>query len=168
MDKFNYSTQGKQKKEIEIAGIKRIQTYGVWILLVMLITYGSVFFGFKWLELNELQQDLTNLSRSILEEKNIKPFEETILPYPDDVIVIKKQTSDTKNGFYEINISNKDYLVYTESESDVIVAKPEQSINDELNKFLVLLMFLYFGQIVILLGWWFYFKGEIQKLFKVQ
>lgn len=150
-------------------GLANIKTYGKALFLMLFLMYAAAFFAFWWLELHELRQELFSTSRTINEQKgDVFPEDSSaIAQYPTGVVVLHKNEADQRTGFYEKNIAREDYLIYSDPGSSVIVAKEEGDVSREVSKFLIILLILYFGQIVALLGWWFYLKAELKTLFTV-
>lgn len=152
-----------------INGFKRIRTYGEMLFLVLFMMHAIAFFAFRWFETRESRLELSDIARSVSQspDRFAAQHDGVVLRYPNGVIILQKNSRDTQNGFHEMKISGREYLVYTDNDSNILVAKPESDTHEELLKVLLVLAVLYFGEIVVLLGWWFYLKDQIKELFNV-
>lgn len=139
------------------------------LFIVLLVMHAIAFFAFRWFETRELHSELSDIARSVSQspDRFVAQQNGVISRYPNGVIILQKNSRDAQNGFHEMNISGRDYLVYTDNDSNILVAKPESDIHEELLKVLSVLIVLYFGEVVVLLGWWFYLKDQIKELFNV-
>lgn len=146
-------------------GLGEVRNYGIMVLVALFVLSAVALAGLKWIETNDLRSELSALSQN-LPDPDLANTEQ-VLNLPDDVIALHTNTAE-RNGFYETKILNKDFLAYAAPDKHYILMKAESTIQREINNFAIALFTLYLGQVIILLGWWFFMRSKIKGLFEIQ
>lgn len=145
-------------------GLGEVRNYGILILVALFVLSGVALGGINWIETNELQNELATLSQN-LPAPEVAAGEQTI-HLPDDVIALHVTTAE-RTGFYETTILDKDFLAYASPDKNYVLMKSEASIEHEVRNFALALLALYVGQVILLLGWWFFIRSKVRQLFEV-
>lgn len=144
-------------------GLGAVRNYGVMVLFGLLALNGISLSALNWFETNELQSELSTLAQTLPSTETTK-VEQTI-NLPDDVIALHTTTAE-RTGFYETSILGKDFLAYAAPDKHYILMKSEASISHEIRNFAVALFALYIGEVILLLGWWFFMRSKVRELFE--
>lgn len=145
-------------------GLGEVRNYGILVLVGLFVLSGTALAALNWIETNELQNELATLSQN-LPAPSPTSTEQTIT-LPDDVIALHTTTAE-HTGFYETKILNKDFLAYATPDNHYVLLKSEAPISHEIQNFALTLLALYVGQVVVLLGWWFFIRSRVRELFEV-
>lgn len=145
-------------------GLGAVRNYGILVLVGLFVLSGIALATLNWIETNELQSELIMLSQNLPAPDSTK-VEQTI-NLPDDVIALHVTTAE-RTGFYETTIVNKDFLAYAAPDKHYVLMKSEATIEREIKNFALALLALYIGNVVLLLGWWFFIRTKVRELFEV-
>lgn len=143
--------------------MKSVQNYGIAVLIALLALHILVLGALSYLEMNELKNDLLIASESLpLKTSDTKQA----INLPEDIIALHTDTLE-RTGFYEIK-TDKDYIAYANPKNNYILTKAESSVQKEIRDITISLTALYFGEVIILVGWWFFVKAKVRELFEIK
>lgn len=143
--------------------MKNVQNYGFVVLVAILALHILVLGALRYFEMNELKSELLIASESLpVKTSDTKQ----VINLPDDIIALHTDTL-SRTGFYEIR-TDKDYIAYASPKNNYILTKSEDSIQHEFRNSTIILTVLYFGEVVLLVGWWFFVKSRVRELFEVK
>ena len=148
-------------------GLGEVRNYGIAILLALLILNGVVLGVMNWIENNGLRNELVTYMETIPTPNAATPGQTINLP--EEILSFQMKTSN-RTGFYETSIGEgrdrQDYLAYADPNKHYILMKSERSIRDEIRSFALALGALYVGELVLLLGWWFFIRSKVREIFE--
>lgn len=144
-------------------GLGAVRNYGVLVLIALFALNVGVLFTLNWVEQNELRNDLIMYSQT-LPDPALATTEQTI-SLPADIISFRFQPND-RSGFYETQSGGTQFLAYANPEKQYTLMKSSEPMKHEVRTFALVLLALYFGEIIILLGWWFFLRSKIRELFE--
>ncbi len=144
--------------------MKNVQHYGIAVLVAIFALHILVLGAFRYFEMNELKNELFAASKSLPAKTSLGTKQ--VINLPDDIIALHTDTLE-RTGFYEIK-TDKDYIAYANPENNYILTKSEDSMHHEVRDVAITLIALYFGEVVILVGWWFSVKSKVRELFEVK
>lgn len=145
-------------------GLGAVRNYGVFVLVALFALNAGALGVLNWIETNDLRNELATLSQKLPSPDSTKV--EQTLSLPEDIIAIRSSTTE-RTGFYETQLSaGKEYLAYANPEKQYTLFKAESSIQKEVQNFAVAILALYFGEIILLLGWWFFVRSKVRELFE--
>ena len=145
-------------------GLGEVRNYGILILVALFALGSATLGGLNWIETNELQNELATLAKALPDPVAAKA--EQTIHLPDDVIAFHVTNFD-RTGFYETKMGNKEFLAYAAPDKKYVLMKSEESIKHEIYNFALALLALYVGQVVLLLGWWFFIRAKVRQLFEI-
>ncbi|MBI3634087.1 MAG: hypothetical protein HY228_00530 [Candidatus Yonathbacteria bacterium] len=143
--------------------MKGIQNYGIIVLVVLFALHLLVLGTLSYLEMSELRNELFTASES-LPPKTTGASQSFNLP--EDIIAIRTDKLE-RVGFYEIK-TDKDYIAYANPKNNYILTISENSAEREIRDITIALTALYFGEVIILVGWWFFVKSKVRELFEIK
>lgn len=143
--------------------MKGIRNYGIAILIVLFALHILVLGALRYIEMDELRNELSTASESLPAKS---PDVKQVINLPEDIIALHTDTLP-RTGFYEIT-TDKDYIAYANPKNNYILTKAENSIQRETRNITISLIALYFGEFIILTGWWFFVKAKVRELFEVK
>lgn len=144
-------------------GLGIVRNYGVVVLIILFALNAGVLGMLNWIETSELQNELVRYSNNLPNPDVTKG--EQVLNLPEDIIALRLPTKD-RVGFYETKLTDKEYLAYANPEKQYTLMKAEDSIRHEVQNFALALLALYAGEVVVLLGWWFFLRSKVRELFE--
>lgn len=154
-----------ETKELEVnRELRAIRNYGILVLVAFFILNTTTLFALSWFETNDLRHELISLSDK-LPSRGDKQVEQTF-NLPEDIISLQSSAME-HTGFYETKIVGKDYIAYANPDKKYILMKSRDGIQGERNNFALALFALYIGEIVIMLGWWFFIRARVRTLFNI-
>jgi hypothetical protein len=155
----------KTKEQEVDREMRYIRNYGILVLAAFFVLNISALFTLNWFEVNDLQHELVTLSEKLPEQGSIQTDESILLP--EDIFSFRSLSKE-HTGFYKTNIIDKEYLAYANPEKDYILMKSEESINTERQNFAIALSALFGGEVLLILGWWFFIRTRVRQLFDIQ
>lgn len=144
-------------------GLGAVRNYGILVLVALFVLNALTLGAFNWFETNDLRNELATYSEK-LPDPGISKAEQTIT-LPEDILSFHVKTMD-HTGFYETRIMDNEYLAYANPNKNYILMKSESVVKHEIQNFALALLALYLGQVVILLGWWFFIRAKVRELFE--
>lgn len=144
-------------------GLGAVRNYGIVVLIALFALNAVVLGALNWIETNDIKSELVILSESLPAPSTEKT--EQMINLPENVIALRATTKE-HTGFYETRILGKDYLAYASPKKEFIIMKSEKDSEREVQKFALALLALYVGEIIILLGWWFFLRSKVRELFE--
>ncbi|MCK9344532.1 MAG: hypothetical protein M0P64_00210 [Candidatus Pacebacteria bacterium] len=151
------------QEEVINRGLGEVRRYGVVVLLALLLLNGVVLWALHWVESNDLRTELSNYAATLPVPDITKP--EQTINLPEDIIALRTQ-GETRVGFYETSIGDQDFLVYSDPNKHYVLMKSESGIQRETRSFAFALAGLYLGELVFLLGWWFFIRTKVREMFE--
>lgn len=157
------------KKESEIShGIKEVHRYGVVVLGTLFLLNVVALGALHWVESNQLRNELVRYMETIPAPDSVTLGQTISLP--EDILSFQLKSSD-RTGFYETSLGTgqdrQDYLVYADPYKHYVLMKSEETIQEETKGFAITLLALYVGEIIILLGWWYFVRSKIHEIFDI-
>ena len=153
-----------ESSEIAIyRGLGEVRNYGIAVLLGLFVLNGATLGALNWIELSELRSELVKYAET-LPAPDVNNPEQTI-NLPEEIIALRVQTND-RVGFYETSIGGQDYLAYADANKHYVLMKSEGNIKEETLSFAIALGALYFGEVILLLGWWFFVRAKIREIYE--
>lgn len=146
-------------------GLGEVRNYGIAVLLALLALNGVTLGAFHWIETNDLRSELVKYAET-LPVPNVNQPEQTI-NLPEDIIALRTTKEHDRYGFYETSIGGQDWLVYADQNKHYILQKSEEGIQRETQSFAIALGALYLGELIILLGWWFFVRSKVREIFEI-
>lgn len=144
--------------------VGEVRKYGVAVLFALLALNAVTVWALHWVESNDARNELIKYSET-LPTPDVNQSKQTI-SLPEDIIALRTKTID-RIGFYETSIGGQDYLAYADTNKQYILMKSESGIQKETRSFAVALGALYLGELIILLGWWFFVRTKIREIFEI-
>lgn len=144
-------------------GLGAVRNYGILVLVALFALNALTLGAFKWFETNDLRNELAMYSEK-LPAPGASKTEQTIT-LPEDILSFHVNTME-RTGFYETQIIDKEYLAYANPNKNYILMKSEDAVKHEIQNFALALLALYLGEVVILLGWWFFIRTKVRELFE--
>jgi hypothetical protein len=148
-------------------GLGEVRNYGVVVLIALLLLNGVVLGAVNWIETSDLRNDLVTYMQTIPAPDLTTPNQTIRLP--EDILSFQMKSAG-REGFYETSIGEgidrQDYLAYADKNKHYILMKSEKSIQKEIQSFALALVALYAGELVLLLGWWFFIRSKIREIFE--
>lgn len=144
-------------------GLGEVRNYGVAVLIALFILNGVTIWALNWIEVNDLHNELLKYSESLPAPTAVKPNQTVNLP--EDILLFRPE-SNAKVGFYETSIGGEKYLAYADQEKHSLLMKSMADIQGETKSFALALVALYLGELVILLGWWFFIRAKVREIFE--
>lgn len=144
-------------------GLGEVRNYGVAVLIALFILNGVTLWSLNWIEVNDLHDELLKYSESLPAPGTVKP--DQTVNIPEDILLFRLE-SNAKVGFYETSIGNEKYLAYADQEKHSLLMKSMADIQGETRSFALALVALYLGELVILLGWWFFIRTKVREIFE--
>lgn len=144
-------------------GLGEVRNYGIAVLIALFVLNGVTLWGLHWVEINELRNELVEYAET-LPIPDVNKAEQTV-NLPEDVLVFPTKTGD-RVGFYEISLEKQDYLAYADPNKHFVLMKSELNIQEETQSFAIALLALYLGELVLLLGWWFFIRAKVREIFE--
>lgn len=151
-------------KKTTYHGLKSIQKYGIFLVCSLAILHSLAFFSMRWIEMNELRNELAEWSQTIPAFDPAVPRK--ALRLPEDIIALHVDKLE-RTGFYTTR-TQKGYLSYANPNNNYILAKSEDAIERELMNLGVMLGVLFAGELILLLGWWAFIKTTVRELFEIE
>jgi hypothetical protein len=145
-------------------GLGAVRNYGILVLVALFALNAITLGALKWFETNELRNEIATLSEKLPAQAT--PKTEQTIALPDDILSFHV-TKVERIGFYETKIAEKEYLAYANRSNNYVLMKSEESIKHEVQNFALALLLLYVGEVVLLLGWWFFIRTKVRELFEV-
>lgn len=145
-------------------GLESIRMYGFFILIALLVINVLALGAMSIIENNELRQELSNLSESL--PTSDKSTDSQVIDLPEGIIALRT-SSMTEVGFHNKNLKDTEYLTYANPKNGYILMKTTESSRHEIRNFGIILGFLYFGEVILLLGWWSFIRSKVQQIFEV-
>lgn len=157
-------------KESAIAhGIKDVRKYGMVVLVALFLLNVVVLGALHWIESNQLRNELVGYMEMITHPDQV-PSEQTIR-LPEDILSFQLHASD-RIGFYETSLGTgkdrQDYLAYADPNKHYVLMKSEKAIQEKTKDFALMLLALYIGEVVLLLGWWYFIHSKIHEIFEIE
>ena len=153
-----------ESSEIAIyRGLGAVRNYGVVVLFALLILNGTALWALHWVEESDLRNELVGYMET-LPVPDVSQPEQTI-DLPEDIIALRTKATD-RVGFYETSIVGKDFLVYADPNKHYTLMKSEEEIQRETLSFAIAIGVLYLGEVVLLLGWWFFLRAKVRNIFE--
>lgn len=155
-------------KTIEFAvnkELRAVRNYGVFVIVAFFVLNTTTLATLNWFEHNDLRHELITLSEKLPLRDD--PQTEHSFTLPDDVISLQVSTIEHV-GFYETQIVGKDYLAYAHPDKNYILMKSEDTIQSETKNFTLALLALFAGEVIIILGWWFFIRARVRQLFDIK
>lgn len=140
-----------------------VRNYGIVVLVALFILNGIVLGALHLVESNDLRIELSGYAET-LPSPDINTPEQTI-NLPEEIIALRVNT-ETRVGFYETSIGGQDYLAYSDQNKHYILMKSEAGLQKETKSFAIALGSLYLGELVLLLGWWFFIRTKVREVFE--
>lgn len=144
-------------------GLGEVRNYGIAVLLALLVLNGVTLWALNWVETNDLRNELTKYAETLPEPNTVQPGQTINLP--EDILSFPTKTGD-RVGFYEVSLKDQDYLAYADANKHYVLMKSETGIQKETRSFAVALAALYLGELVLLLGWWFFIRTKVREIFE--
>lgn len=141
-----------------------VRNYGIVLLLTLLILNMSMLGALHWIETNDLRAELAGYAET-LPIPDINNPDQTI-NLPEDIIALRTQATD-RTGFYETSIGGQDWLVYADPNKHYVLMKSEIGIQEETKSFAIALVALYLGEVLLLIGFWFFIRNKAREVFDV-
>jgi len=121
-----------------------------------------------WVETNQLRNELVSHMETIPTPSSVTTNQTILLP--EDILSFHIKSTD-RTGFYETSLGigedKQDYLAYADPEKQYVLMKSEKSIQEETKGFAVALLALYLGEVILLLGWWYFIHTKIHEIFDI-
>jgi len=153
-----------ESSEIAIyRGLGEVRNYGIAVLLGLFVLNGATLGALNWIEISELRNELVKYAETI-PAPDVNNPEQTI-NLPEEIIALRVQTND-RVGFYETSIGGQDYLAYADANKHYVLMKSEGNIKEETLSFAIALGALYIGEVILLLGWWFFVRAKIREIYE--
>ncbi len=172
------SKTGKKPAHLYIPNeLKTLRGLGLLVLLSLFIVDSVVWVSFRWVEENEIHQQLITTAQHI-EQGDIHLRAATsvedvtrsaVVDLPNGVVAIQRtpsQVHDDQGDFRESDLLGQRYVVYSGS-SNYLIAKSDESVDEELTKLAVVLAVVFFAQCLMLGSWWAYLRSRVRALFDV-
>ena len=139
------------------------------VVLVVLFLLNVVALGaLHWVLSNQLRNELVNYMETIPTPDSV--IQGQTISLPEDILSFQLKSSD-RVGFYETSLGTgkdkQDYLAYADPEKKYVLMKSEAPIQKETKGFALALFALYIGEIIILLGWWYFVRSRIHEIFDI-
>ncbi len=144
-------------------GLGEVRNYGIAVLFALLALNGVTLWALHWIETNDLHNELLKYSESLPLPDATKPDQTVTLP--EDILLFRTKTN-AHVGFYETAIGGQQYLAYADPDKHTVLMKSEESIQNETKSFALALSALYLGELVLLLGWWFFIRSKVREVFE--
>lgn len=144
-------------------GLGSVRNYGIVVLIALFVLSAGSLGALNWLEVNDLHSELAMYSQYLPNPATAKG--EQTLNLPPDIIAIQRPP-DSRTGFFEIQLQDKDFLAYADPEKRYTLHKSEDSIKHEVQTFAVVILAMYLGEVLLLLGWWFFLRSKVRELFE--
>lgn len=149
-------------------GVKDVRTYGIVVLVVLLFLNFIALGALHWVESNQLRNELVRYMETIPAPDSVTLGQTISLP--EDILSFQLKSSD-RVGFYETSLGTgkdkQDYLAYADQYKHYVLMKSEETIQEETRGFAITLLALYVGEIIILLGWWYFVRSKIHEIFDI-
>ncbi|MFA5997688.1 MAG: hypothetical protein WC791_04375 [Candidatus Paceibacterota bacterium] len=155
-----------ETKEFEVnRELKVIRNYGFFVLAAFLILNTTTLATLTWFETNDLRHELASLSEKL--PSRSATTTEQAFALPEDIISLHA-TNREHEGFYKTRIIDREYLAYANPDKNYILLKSEDAIRSEGKNFALALFALFAGEIIIILGWWFFIRARVRQLFEIK
>jgi len=151
------------REEAISRGLGDVRKYGIAVLIALLFLNVVVLAALHWVESSEIRDELTSYAKTLPVHDINKP--EQTVSLPEDIIALRAK-DETRVGFYETSIGGQDYLAYSDPASSYILMKSEEGIQRETRIFSFALLGLYLGEVLFLLGWWFFIRAKVREMFE--
>lgn len=150
-------------------GIKEVRRYGIVVLGALFLLNVVALGALHWIESNQLHNELVKYMETIPSPDSVTPGQTILLP--EDILSFHLKSSD-RVGFYETSLgtgkNKQDYLAYADPEKQYVLMKSEKIIQEETKGFAIALLALYIGEIILLLGWWYFIHTKIHEIFDIK
>ncbi len=154
----------KNSKDNTLPGFESLKQYAYILLIILLGLHLLAFLAFRIVVEQQLRYDLESFSRTVKSSAN----SDTNPTYTNGFVVLPNTNTVSKGKHKEIKINNNEYLAYAPTDQNHIYAVPESQIKQDLMLTAVILTLLYFGEVVVLVGWWNLLKDKVRMLFSVK
>ncbi len=144
-------------------GLGEVRNYGIAVLVALFILNSLTLWALNWIETNDLHDELQKYSESLPAPGTAKPDQTVNLP--EDILLFRTETN-AKIGFYQTSIGGEKYLAYADQDKHSVLMKSMSNIQGEVRSFALALVALYLGELVILLGWWFFIRSKVREIFE--
>lgn len=145
--------------------MRMVRNYGLFVFVSLFILSAAAVGVVDVLEKNDIRNELAVLSEK-LPPAGSQQVEQNI-NLPEDILSLHANSIE-RRGFYETRIVDRDYLAYANPAKNYILMKSEEEVQHETLNFALALLALYVGNIVILLGWWFFVRAKVREIFEVR
>ncbi|KKT82239.1 MAG: hypothetical protein A3B07_02085 [Candidatus Yonathbacteria bacterium RIFCSPLOWO2_01_FULL_43_27] len=149
-------------------GIQDVRRYGIAVLIVLFLLNVITLGALHWVESNQLHNELAKYMETIPSPSATSTTQTIRLP--EDVLSFQLRSSD-RTGFYETSLGTgkdrQDYLAYADPNKHYVLMKSEKAIQEETKGFGITLLALYAGEVILLLGWWFFVRAKIREIFDI-
>lgn len=144
-------------------GLGAVRNYGIVMLFALLILNGATLWALHFVEESDLRNELIGYMETV-PIPDVNRTEQTI-DLPENIIALRTKASE-RVGFYETSIVGKDFLVYADPNKHYTLMKSEEEIQKETLNFAIAIGVLYLGEVVLLLGWWFFLRAKVRNIFE--
>ena len=144
-------------------GLGEVRNYGIAVLVALLALNGVTLWALNWVETNDLHSELLKYSESLPVPDVNNPNQTVTLP--EDILLFRTKTN-AHVGFYETSVGGQEYLAYADPDKHTVLMKSEEAIQNEARSFALALGALYLGELVLLLGWWFFIRSKVREMFE--
>lgn len=156
------------KESVISHGVHDVRKYGMIVLIALFLLNVVALGALHWVESNQLHNELASYMATIPAPDPATPGQTISLP--EDILSFQLKTTD-RIGFYETSLGTgndkQDYLAYADPDKKYVLMKSEASIQKETKGFAVALLALYVGEVILLLGWWFFLNTKIHEIFDI-
>lgn len=144
-------------------GLGVVRNYGIFVLVVLFALNAGALAMINWIETSDVKNELITLSSSLPSTNVTSDSEEPNLP---SNIIALRSTEEARTGFYETRLEQVEYLAYANPEKNYTLLKDMSSLRHEVRDFSIALLAIYIGEVIVLLGWWFFVRTKIRELFE--
>src|SRR3989344_7887921 len=157
-------------KETAIShGLKDVRRYGIIVLVALFLLNVIVLGALHWIESNQLRNELVGYMEMITHPDQASS--EQTIRLPEDILSFQLHDSG-RIGFYKTSLGKgkerQDYLAYADADKHYVLMKSEKAIQEKTKDFALTLLALYIGEVILLLGWWFFIHTKIHEIFGIE
>lgn len=154
-----------ESKELEInRELRTIRNYGIFVVIAFFVLNVFTLGTLNWFETNDLHNELATLSEKLPDQSATTTDQSFVLP--EDILSLQA-TGREHTGFYRTDIVGKQYLAYANPHKNYILMKSEDPLRQEDKNFALALFALFAGDVIIILGWWFFIRTRVRQLFDI-
>ncbi len=161
-------TSHTAKSEKSLPAYARLSQYTIGLVLTLLVFHVFALGALYLYERNAAHDDLMRAANRLVDRDDREDDDSGIFPgLPANTIVLERPSDAHDEEYYEQRIGGREYHVYAPRDSQYVIAQSTYNVHREIAIFGTILAMLYFAEVLLIGGWWFFLRNEVKETFTV-